>query len=193
MALLEGLDYLDWASIHHSHDMADEFPFYLRELAQNDPKTWQDAWSYIHEYSTHQESTYQVTPYVAPFLVELLQALPSRTVKLLWTLACLSANAAENSSVSAEWRANFSTDEEADANWPENRAYHQYVEDTRAYLAMNLEIFIPYLDHEDANVRRSAAILLVPFYDVFRVRTALNERYHIEKDSRVLRAIEKGF
>ncbi|MCQ3930917.1 MAG: hypothetical protein DPW16_10705 [Chloroflexi bacterium] len=71
--MLEKLDSIDWAKIHHSHGTAEQFPQWIRELTSDDPEIRQSAFELIREYSHHQDTNYQVTPYVVPFIVELAQ------------------------------------------------------------------------------------------------------------------------
>ncbi len=71
--MLEKLDSIDWANIHHSHGTAEQFPQWIRELTSDDPETRQSAFELVREYSHHQDTNYQVTPYVVPFIVELAQ------------------------------------------------------------------------------------------------------------------------
>lgn len=72
--MLNGLDQVDWENISHSHGKATDFPRWLRELTSDDRPTRQNALEALWEYSNHQGSIYQVTEYVIPFLIELLQA-----------------------------------------------------------------------------------------------------------------------
>lgn len=71
--MLEKLDSIDWANIHHSHGTAEQFPEWIRELTSDDPEIRQSAFELVREYSHHQDTNYQVTPYVVPFIVELAQ------------------------------------------------------------------------------------------------------------------------
>jgi hypothetical protein len=72
--MLEGLDRIDWENISHSHGKAGDFPGWIRDLASDDRETRQQALEELWEFSNHQGSIYEVTPYVIPFLIELLQA-----------------------------------------------------------------------------------------------------------------------
>lgn len=71
--MLEKLDSIDWANIRHSHGTAEQFPQWIRELISDDPEIRQSAFELVQEYSHHQDTNYQVTPYVVPFIVELAQ------------------------------------------------------------------------------------------------------------------------
>ncbi|MBZ0316245.1 MAG: hypothetical protein K8L91_07500 [Anaerolineae bacterium] len=71
--MLEKLDSIDWANIHHSHGTAEQFPQWIRDLTSPDEKVWYKAWDNLREYSNHQDDLYDVTPYVVPFFTEILQ------------------------------------------------------------------------------------------------------------------------
>lgn len=71
--MLEKLDSIDWANIHHSHGIATNFPKWIRELLSPDESVWSTACENLREYSNHQDTLYDVTPYVIPFLTEIIQ------------------------------------------------------------------------------------------------------------------------
>jgi hypothetical protein len=71
--MLEDLDKVDWANIHHSHGTAEKFPQWIRDLASANKKTRNDALEKLWEYSYHQQTLYNVTPHIIPFIIELLQ------------------------------------------------------------------------------------------------------------------------
>jgi hypothetical protein len=72
--LLDGLDKIDWPNINHSHGRATEFPTWIRQLLSDVPEVREHAQEELFEFSHHQGSIYEVTPYLVPFLIELVAA-----------------------------------------------------------------------------------------------------------------------
>ena len=72
--LLNGLDKIDWPNIRHSHGRATEFPTWIRQLLSDESEVRENAQENLFEYSNHQGSIYEVTPYLVPFLIELVAA-----------------------------------------------------------------------------------------------------------------------
>jgi hypothetical protein len=184
MGVLDKLDSVDWPSIHHSHGTSEKFPYFLRKLAQNDAEEWEAARHYIREYSNHQDTIYEVTPYVAPFLIELLQTLPaSRAADLLDILANYA----------------WSLQNQHGQTWFEIMQQRgefgriKSVEDTRAILEKNLDLFLPYLDNDDPRVRAPAAELLFQFREAPKISEALERRRQVETDDYVKQTLELGF
>jgi hypothetical protein len=70
--MLEGLDKIDWKNIRHSHGPATDYPKWIRDLTSEEEAVWDEALYNIIEYSFHQMTFYEVTPYIVPFLIELL-------------------------------------------------------------------------------------------------------------------------
>lgn len=71
--MLEKLDSINWANIHHSHGTAEQFPQWIRDLTSTNQEIRELALREIVGYSHHQGSNYDVTPYVVPFIIELIQ------------------------------------------------------------------------------------------------------------------------
>ena len=192
MGLLDGLDDVDWSAIKHSHSTSELFPYYLRQLAQNDSKSWDSAIEYIREYSNHQATIYDVTPHVAPFLIDLLQTLPvSRTPDLLDILAGY-AWTLENVHNQIWIERSQQNVIKGFMSQTESSAWVKAVEETRAILEANLEIFLPYLDHEDPQVRAPAAELLYQFTKFQKIDEAIQRRREIETDEYVKRVLQYG-
>jgi hypothetical protein len=72
--LLDGLNKIDWPNISHSHGRATEFPTWIRQLLSDVPEIREHAQEQLFEFSHHQGSIYEVTPYLVPFLIELVVA-----------------------------------------------------------------------------------------------------------------------
>lgn len=91
MALLDGLDAVDWQRYHHAYGPATDVPVLLRALAFPDqaPATLKRgaksvfdsvAWT-LWGNVFHQGSVWGVSAKVIPFLVELFEAAPSPQVR----------------------------------------------------------------------------------------------------------------
>ena len=70
--MLEGLDAIPWAELEHAYGPAADVPELIRALASSDDKTRGRGYAHLYGNIFHQGSRYQATPYVVPFLFELL-------------------------------------------------------------------------------------------------------------------------
>lgn len=70
--MLETLDTIDWAHIHHAHGTCEAFPKWIRQLRSPDPEVRATARRELFTLSHLQGIIYEVTPFLVPFLVELL-------------------------------------------------------------------------------------------------------------------------
>ena len=92
--MLEGLGDINWAGLTHAYGPATDVPGLLRALAappdaveEEDTASGEDPLSLLCNLVNHQASIYPATPYVVPFLVELLAAgPPERRPALLYVL-----------------------------------------------------------------------------------------------------------
>src|SRR5215472_1207965 len=81
---LKGLELIDWSHIKHSHGPATQFPEWLNALASGNDDAWLDDYdddsplNHIAEFSNHQGSIYEVTPYVIPFINQLLEIISEK-------------------------------------------------------------------------------------------------------------------
>ena len=72
--MFETIDSVPWATLNHAYGTAENTPKYLRQLASWVPSTREDALGVIRNGITHQGQCYEVTPYIVPFLLELVEA-----------------------------------------------------------------------------------------------------------------------
>lgn len=70
--MLEGLDKINWAKHKGAYHLKEKLPVYIRDLASSDTERRNKAFRDIGEEINHQGSIYDATPYVVPFLIELL-------------------------------------------------------------------------------------------------------------------------
>lgn len=199
--MLEHLDEIDWAHIHHSHGTAEKFPEWLRALTRNDDAAWREydedgeevdsALNDIREYSNHQGSIYEVTPYVTPFIIELLKGSdPKRAPTLLFMLGGYAHGETVFSAHAVMMRRVF--EERGEDYDAKVRASQQWVNDTYECLEKNLPLFLPYLESPDAQARMATAALLSSFKDEPTVKEALTKQLALETNAKVLRQIKQA-
>ncbi len=73
----DGLDLVPWSALEHGETFSysrESTPIYLREMASWKPKTRRKAFLELRYAITYDGYSYEVTPYVVPFLLELLDA-----------------------------------------------------------------------------------------------------------------------
>ena len=197
--MFEGLDQIDWGAIRHSHGTAERFPEWLRTLATDSESAWnldedsfeeeESALWQVSEFSNHQGSIYEVTPYVTPYLIELLQTLPHRAsilVSMLDGIANGTPIFTERSLVRAAY-------EKRGEDYDEKiRAAQRWTDEAKNHLRRNLSLFIPYLNAEDRFLRGNAVSLLAVFRDEPAVRAALEQARQQEHDPDILTMLDSA-
>ncbi len=163
--MLEDLDRIDWAHLRHSHGMATEFPTWIRQLRSDDAATRQEAQETLFEYSNHQGSIYEVTPYLVPFLIELAAAkdTPDRAA-LLYHLGNIGRC----------------------CNWTVARSIYGGDEhETYERIKGGLELYLALLDDSDSEVRLAAffaATAVTLFVNIWNVLEQLMTALEREGD-----------
>jgi tetratricopeptide (TPR) repeat protein len=90
LALLDGLEAVDWHSVQHAYGPADDVPYFLRLLLTDDEPVRASAWDHLYNSLLHQGSVYEASAYAVPFLLRLLVAGgPPGAVEVLGFLAGL--------------------------------------------------------------------------------------------------------
>jgi len=69
--MLNGIDEIDWASIHHAYGSAEDVPGILRAMASPDPDRRERAFGDFHSSVLHQNTVHPATVASIPFLFEL--------------------------------------------------------------------------------------------------------------------------
>ncbi|MEO0563133.1 MAG: hypothetical protein AAF125_13575, partial [Chloroflexota bacterium] len=69
--VLEGLDDVDWGSLHHAYGPATDVPDMLRGLLSDDENTRWQSWDGLGGAVHHQGDVYDSTVAVIPFLFQL--------------------------------------------------------------------------------------------------------------------------
>ncbi len=72
--MLEGLDKIEWDKLTHAYGSAEDVPELIRDLADPDEETREEAQHQLYGNLWHQGTVYQATQYAVPFLVELIDA-----------------------------------------------------------------------------------------------------------------------
>jgi hypothetical protein len=89
--MFENIGSVEWAKLSHSHGTADEVPARLAALVGPSDGDRAAALEYFWEYMLHQGSRYEASPYIVPFLFEVLEnavfPLPRELIDLLLGLA----------------------------------------------------------------------------------------------------------
>lgn len=73
-AMLERLDEIPWASLHHAYGPAGDVPGALRSLVHSDEASRREAIDLLYSSIWHQGTIYEATSHAVPFLVELVLA-----------------------------------------------------------------------------------------------------------------------
>jgi hypothetical protein len=71
--MLDTLDHIPWATLEHAYGTAEDIPEKIRALALDDAEAREWAQEKLEMGAFHQGSIYTCTPYVARFLLELVQ------------------------------------------------------------------------------------------------------------------------
>src|SRR5579859_1297054 len=73
-AVLDGLDAVDWANIKHAYGPASDVPGKLRALLTTNDEKRKAVFSNFVNGIFHQETIYEATGYVIPFLIRMIVA-----------------------------------------------------------------------------------------------------------------------
>ena len=162
---LKGLESVNWLRIHHSHGSAWQFPEWLNELATDEDEAWEDGYAEdsalnkVSSYSNHQGSVYEVTPYVIPFLNQLLEIVSAQhKQKLLVILTQFAKGTQFPTEDDVSLRKAFEKqgiDFEATI-----RQAKQSYDDTQARLREGLSLYMTFLDKVDPGIRNEALKLV---------------------------------
>ncbi len=103
--MLDGLADIPWGQLTHAYGSAADVPELLLRLARGD----EDALSEFYANIWHQGTVYEASPYVVPFLVELLEAPDANRNSVLMLLQALATGTTGNTqdtkkAVAAHWR-----------------------------------------------------------------------------------------
>lgn len=143
LALLEGIEQVNWRSLQHAYGPAVDVPNLLRLLLCADPEVVRDAWESLYAHIYHQGTIYQATGAAVPFLVRMLAAdEPPGKIELLNFLADL---AAEGSQFNEP---------------PGSEAQNDWVRALEDAIAAGLPVYFDLLQHPQVQVRLLALLAL---------------------------------
>ncbi|GAA0271571.1 hypothetical protein GCM10010302_06470 [Streptomyces polychromogenes] len=91
--LLAGLDDVDWASLSHAYQSAEDVPGHLRTLCGNDDEAREQAFKSLFISIFHQGSRYSASPVAVPFLARIAVAGPAAAREdTMWLLTRLAVD-----------------------------------------------------------------------------------------------------
>ncbi|MFE4976955.1 hypothetical protein ACFRAR_33230 [Kitasatospora sp. NPDC056651] len=155
---LAGLDAHPWAALSHAYGAADDLPDLLRALAEGDGEEAEEALAELYGRILHQGTVYPASVDAVPYLARIAAVGGGRTVDVLLLLGGLAES-------TDEWEV------------PDGAV--------RAAFAGQLPLVLPLLDHQDGDVRLSAAWAVGHTGESGAVAAALMERRAVEDDPHV--------
>ncbi|GIK65705.1 MAG: hypothetical protein BroJett018_34990 [Chloroflexota bacterium] len=166
--MLEKLDSIDWADIHRVYGEGVHFPQLIRDLTSPDKDVWYKAYESLREGTNHQNSIYPATPYVIPFLAELVQigGFPScpDIIELLGDYATSCAHLAK-AKTKQSGEANLPQVQHGDRKYLEFMQRQKVLEHT-TYQALEaaLPILLDELNRGNQETRRPAFVAIMNFH-----------------------------
>jgi hypothetical protein len=156
--MLDGLDRINWGSLHHANGPARDVPGNIRALASADEKVREEALSELFGTIWQKGTVYEASAPAVPFLIELLREPSVETkIEILDLLACLASassnldiNARSNSDVDQSSRRTPGVEEKLarEVRWVQ--AAHEAVE-------AGAPVYLELLDNDDCWETRLAA------------------------------------
>lgn len=167
--ILEDIERVDWASLHHAYGAAGDVPGLLRGLLSPDESVRQESLYELCGNIWHQGSVYEASPHAVPILLKMMR---SPQVPEKAGIAMLLAELADGRA-SLE---NFADEDDElgrifkDSLRREGRDFEGelfsgrlYQKATREGVGKGLEILFPYLAHEEPEIRESIARALAQY------------------------------
>lgn len=179
--MLEGLDKVDWASLEDALGPATGVPERIRALASPDAQVREAAVNWLASHVWHQNSVYEVTPHVVPFLVELLGSGSVQGKDRILMLLSLIADGLPWLHESMDWLRPVLAKQGRDFE-REVRLAAEHAARGRAAVREHMSLYEGFLDDPDPQTRAEAVTLLCAF---------LEDRDHVEPLIRRLQAVER--
>jgi len=161
-AMLEGLDDVPWESLHHAHGVATSVPAWIRALLSTSPEDRHEALMTLFQTIWHQGTVYDATARAVPFLIELLR--DDRTPDRDQLANLVASIAAGSGYLERQLHVDFvreAADEQAKAEGTTLAAKQEreraWVDATRRAAEPSLPLLLPFLDHEEADLRANVA------------------------------------
>jgi hypothetical protein len=179
--MLKNVEKVDWINVHGAYGTAQKFPQWLNDLASSDERIRQDARANLNEYCFHQQSIYEATPYVVPFLIELLEieAVADKDALLNMLAAFYGAARMDETWYHQPW----GNEDDFVQRVKKSRLAS---ENTRLGIRAGVPIYIRFLNDNDSEVRKQAALLLGMLRpDAIQLAPLLCQRILIEEVAEV--------
>ena len=165
---LEGIDKINWSTLHHAYGEASDFPALLLASFSSEERDREFAIHLLFGTIWHQGTVYEASAYAVPFLFKALEAseAPDKT-SIAILLACL----ADGHSYSDVYAL---SDEKSEKIWreilakdnrelePEIARELEYVYATREVVGEGLHLLYPYLKDENASYNVAKALAFYP-------------------------------
>ena len=164
---LEGIDKVNWSTVHHAHGEATDFPILLLATFSNNERDREFALRLLFETIWHQGTVYEASAYAVPFLFRALETpeTPNKT-SITILLACLAdgqsylaVHALSEKKWEKVWREILA--EKGKELEIELARELENVNATRRAVGKGLHLLYPYLQDENAS---SAVAKTLSFY-----------------------------
>lgn len=177
--MLDRVDQVDWANLHHAYGAATDVPELLRALASPDSEVRSAAIGDLYGNIWHQGTVYQATGFAVPFLVELLTqpTVEDKTaiLALLQAISCGTSYAAVHQSLHGHESRSPKYQEQMrqELNW---------VKMAKAAVSDGFPVYRDLLANASADVRLFSAYVLANCSDRFQdVQACLIQRLRAER------------
>jgi len=196
--MLEQLDSIDWASLHHCYGSAENIPQLLRSLLSEDEEIRKEALWELFGNIHHQGTVYEASSYAIPFLVEILDD-PNCQVKddVICLLACIAGGRGylEVHTVRDEGRQNWEEilAKEGKSLEDEMRKEAEFIKMVRVASSPHVLRLLPNLTHDASEIRLTIAEMLPCYPEYFETTIpALETAISIEFDEETLECMQSA-
>jgi hypothetical protein len=153
----EGIEKINWADLNDAYGPATKIPMALRKLISNDASTRSEGWNVMHSNVLHQGTLYPATPYVTPFLMEILDSPHAlekdRILKFIVHMMCCYFNEYLYSSAGYDIDVDYPAVDD-----PED--YGRLIRQVHEHLKKDINILFKLLLHQNSAVSTEAAMVL---------------------------------
>jgi len=187
--MLEQLDSINWSSMQHAFGSAKDVPGNLRALCSIDADTRSNAMGNLFGTVWHQGTIYSASPYVVPFLVELLNA---NEISEEESIAVLLASIASGTGYYQVHGA-LPIKHAKNNRDIELAIQHEskIVQEARSAASPHIPLLLPYLRDPEPSVREIVARAVALYPEHFGISAeALKEVRAVETDEDAAREIE---
>ena len=187
--MLEQLDSINWSSLQHAYGSAKDVPGNIRALCAIDADARSNALGDLFGTVWHQGTIYSASPYVVPFLVELLNA---NEISEKESIAVLLASIASGTGYHQVHGA-LAIKHAKSPSDIESAIQHEskIVQEARSAASPHIPLLLPYLRHPEPSVREIVARAVALYPEHFGISAvALKEAQDVETDEDAAREIQ---